>query len=519
MLRFLASIRYQLVGVPTNMDKLLKKLPLIITALLLGLLILWVHGHGFIEISVTGGNGGNFDYTISRQDGSKPVEISTDKTSIKRFLPRGSYQISVTASGNSHVAISKITGNLRTEKVDGTLRAEKARQFVGDNPAPCMYYIGEVLNSGECGDLLKNLNTHVPATASQPTYAVKFTTNGPQEAVEGIVNTKLGSLMLTQPFDEADDSGGGYHTINLLSASLTNPVRKVPLTLLKTDKTYAISAYADGFVVHDTKFTQVLYYSSLSAQPISLPITTPDQNNMIPISITSSPDSVVLYYSTDLISDEVSPDTQSEIVVYQQGKTNHYSVDGQPSSVVGCGLNVVCVLRGKTLEVYSTQSSSLKLLYQLTDIKDVLTLNDSLLVVSAKGVIGLNLVNRSGYYEYTFGKYQYCGSQNVPNGYVLCLINSQHNKVALLIDQSSADTTRIDQKVEKIQADSGIENVSIYKNYIFVTPRVATVFDSSTGTNKYDPAQIITSKQFLGTLLQKSSIDTGQFTVINTVAY
>jgi hypothetical protein len=132
-----------------------KRLVLVGLVLIVLFAFFWFYSHALLEISIDGSAAG-FSYSVSPQGAAKQRESKGNSGHATRIVGKGSYELLVHQNQNSSFRLFKTGGFLSKTVVKVKLSPENARQFVGDNPGPCMSYSGQVLVSSGCGDLYKN---------------------------------------------------------------------------------------------------------------------------------------------------------------------------------------------------------------------------------------------------------------------------------------------------------------------------------------------------------------------------
>ncbi len=488
---------------------------------LIGIILLylffWLSGHSYVEISVpTQNSNKEITYKLLNQASQKSQETKTSSSSIKKLIPRGNYEVWVSGEGGSYFSITKTGRFLATTSVNAKLQPEKSRQFVGDNPGPCMFYLEGRLVSYACGDLSTNLNIHMPANASQPTYVLKNQhADLAYGSVQGTVQTREGTLALVQP--PADNETGDGYSLYRLNGSLVASNR-VGLAALDKSKPYNITAYKDSFLVFDENLGQVLYYSSSTAKPAVVKVDKPSDQSLVLLDTKTKDTFVVTTYGN---KNEAKKQKQKAEVVLSDGTTSkHFSFSKNYFSATVCGTNKLCALASKNLDVYDIAGQKPALLYSLTNVATNMVNTDTgLLLINAQAVLNFNVDEREGFAEYTFGGYTFNNIVTLGgnNGYVLSLTNNKGRRVALLINQGSADSGAIDKKVLELEKLSEVSSLSIYENYIFISPNVSSlVYNNALKAFDYDPVQKKAANDKINQKIKELGIDTNKYIIVNT---
>lgn len=476
--------------------------------------------YGFIKVQVSQAVADSkLTYSLQRQGEAKTSIISTDSPTLKRLVPKGNYEILVSQNNKSRFALVETGGFFRTQQVALDLVPEHSRKFVGDNPAPCMYYTDR-LYSYECGDLYGQVNAHVPATATTPTYVSRHLLASIEGSLEGIIRTNSGPVGLSHP---SDVEGPGEHIAYLFDKDL-RPKETLELEELDNQKTYAIKAYGDGgFIIYSSNLDEVILYDSWNAKAQSLNLKAPEDKSLKAVSLSISGSTILLVYSNFSSGDITDADlqnkiTKNQIVIYQDQQIKIFELDGDPiSSAEPCGQNQICVLRNRALSIIDPDYQMAKPLYTVEGVDSIASLGNDLLAVRRGEVLNLDIGSKSGYIDYNLNGMSFCGLQKIDNSrYVLCVVDKD-KKAALLIDRTVADQDSLDKKIQQLRKQPAIKDISVYGNYIFITPDLGPlVYDVSIDGYGYSPSgrQLINDK--INREAQRLGIDTKTYKVINT---
>lgn len=493
----------------------------IISPLLL-IITLTVSNYSFISIEVTGSSpGGELTYRLLNQNGQKTTEIKTSSTKIKKIVPKASYEILVTQNEKSSFSVAKTGGFFTNTTVQAKVEQERSRQFIGNNPGTCMYYAGSILYTYGCSDSFSAVAIHVPATTSQPTYITK-NTDAINGAVEGIAKTKAGVVALIGASEGS--ASGAAHTAYLLQDGL-KLTSAVALQDLDAHTSYSMKPYKTGFIVYDSSFSKIRYYASVAAKPETITGGSPDDRAMLPFLISTSAGSIITAYSNNtqgetanLDSSNTSKQVKTDIYLYENGKTKKFAFNNSYTVIKLCGNQKLCMLGDKTLSVYSISSERPDFLFSVKNVHTIENFANSLLVVREHEIIQLNVDTQSGFIGYRLGDFQFCGTQDDIDGYLLCLIDNTSKKVALRINGAAVNNDNIDKKVEDLQKLSEVKGVSAYGKYIFISPNLGQVtYNNSLHSFGYDPAtkKVINSK--IDSEVTKLGVDRAVYKVINTL--
>lgn len=487
----------------------------IVLLMALSFTLFWIFGHSFLTIESGATDAGIKTYRIINIDGYES-KITTAKNSVRQVLKKGSYQVTVEAGTKNYFSFVETKGLLKTTYVRGTLSPEHGRTFVGNNPAPCMYYFDELLYSTECGESIRSLAKHIPASGYVPSY-ISYPEN---TALYGI-NESLVTLETGNTYALLKDVEGiaGY-SIQQIFGDMQGGER-VRLEGPNPDYSYKMKPYKNGLIVYSNEYPRVYFVDPTRAMNISpIEITTPPA---VPLrSITVQGRALVLLYSVAANLDTIGPEDdraeqdsledaqgETEVIVYEDGAQKNYKFPFTYSSGTQCAKDRLCLVGLGGASVYDTsEKKQPRLLYRVPLVIEAVGTNtDSVRFITPNGLILFNPTTASGYLEYAFGQYRPCGYNDaVSGGFLLCLIDTKQNKVGLLIKNSPLDGGAIDKQIQGLLASRDVSAVSVYKNSIIVIPSYPE--RNSQAENKR-------IAQTIDTLVRESGIDEKTYTIIN----
>lgn len=502
-------------------------LSLLLLVILFG--AMYVLGRGRLSVSVSPVVAGG-SITITNQQSHKSTTVKLGSGAYTKLLPKGNYEVSVTNKNQSAFNIVRVNGFFKRTIVSDTLTSEKSREFVGNNPRSCMYYIHATLYSYYCNDTYRNVAMHVPATATQPNYITTNKNGNIDAAVEANATTKQGDLVLLRAV-ATEDTSKPLHTVYVSGNQfeLKNPV---PLPDLNNQKSYLMQPYEDGFIAYDTKYQDVFYYPSTTSKPQRFVIPTASDASLKRTIFGASNDTAIVARSDK--SDFQNHDNtnikignvKTQLTIFHGGDTKNImftqKLDNYFVSITPCGTDKACLVSNQVLYVYDISGNKAKLLFTLNDAKSVSDVNSQLIVVQALGVLNLDVDKQSGYYEYTFGKYEYCGLQSTSTGYLLCVRDPKTTVTyALNITQSKDDLSDgIDKKFLELLDVAEIKSASMYKNFVFISPELGElVYNKSLRSFGYDPVVRKNANQKIDEELTKLGFNKSTYTITNTANY
>jgi hypothetical protein len=477
------------------------------------LVFYWIYSHSYIEVSVKSGSTGSLSYELKNQRNDKPSVAQSGTGNIKKLVAKGNYEVLVRQGEKSYFAVVKTKGFLGTTHVAASLKAEKSRKFVGNNPEPCMSYTENVLISYVCGDYYGNAKIHIPATNAQPTYSENPQNPTASGRLEGIV--QIGADNFAAIYGSIEEDAPAAHQIYKITSGFKLEDRVV-LTDLDPAKSYSVRNTAKGFVAYDDAYSKVLYYSSPKAKPEALRLEAPADKSLSPQAFDAQANDYLTLYSP--LNAATTKKSNSEVIITKEGQSNHFKFNKKYSKGIFCASQRVCLISSEGLDVYDISSKKASLKFSVTGAIDVMNGGGGLLAVRNNEVINIDSNDQTGFIEYSFGDFRFNAISYQGSSYVLSLTDNKDRKIALLISQAADDSGSIDKKIEQLQKMSQVSLVSIYDKYIYISPNAGPLtYISSINGYGYDPTLVKTTKNMINLEVDKLGIDKSVYTVINTL--
>lgn len=496
---------------------MLKKKILLIIALLLGVVgIYLIINYGFVEI-VVDTSASPVNVSVASQNGTKTIRKTVESNSAKILVRRGSHEFLAKQNGASHFAIIKTAGFMKTTTIRTKLAAENYRKFVGDNPAPCMFFNGVVLLTSGCGENYYRAQVHVPSTSQLPSHTKK--TDSPVEGnIEGYFSLPEKNMVLIKAPEVSEDQGSA-HSLYTIAGDFGLSDGK-SLTELSPSKNYSLLPYQQGFIAHDSTLEDIFYYPRAGSKADRLTFKNPSSQDLKPYVIASDETSVGVGFASSLAITDIESDKnyKSEIIIKTLGVEKDFKFEKRYATMTFCGKNKLCLLDKGRLDIYDVGGKKQKLLYSVSGVENLVATGSILLIVRSSEVINLDTVKQAGYSSYDFAGYNYCGLQTNQKGYVLCLINSSKDKVALYVDLSKTNTDSIDKKIADLIKIPEISKVSVYDRFIYISPELGDlVIDESVGGFDYKSSARSSAAKKINEQIDRLKIDRAQYTIINTL--
>lgn len=512
---------------PYSLPNNIRKVLIIIVPFVIALVaFLWFFNHSYIEITVTNPPPkGDFAYTITNQLSGRTFFENSGETSLKQRVSKGNYVITVTINGTSYFTVAKTGGFLSSTEVSASLKPEKLRTFIGNNPGPCMSYDGDLLFSYGCGSSFAELQVHQPATSDLPSL-----TQNPADnlafIVEGVLKVGGSDMVLLQNNAETTvDSDEARQYLYTIDNNL-DVISGAPLKGVASSGSYGIKTFKDGYLLYSSDLSDVLYYKDFVSEPERISITDTSTSDLSPLGMSVKGSLVAKVFSSSSSishteSAGTSPNKGRTIVMiydYKTRGTNTVSLPGAANYVELCGSYSLCVINNHIFEIYKIEGGKVHKSFVLPGVSDIAVNGNTTLAVSKTGVIEINPDTQEGFYQYTFGSYKFCGIQpQLVGGYVLCLINNKGGKYALYINPKQINADSVDKKVYQILQNPDVSGVSPYKNYIYITPDLGqSVYDPSSGGYTYDQSIVESANKNINQLLNRIGLDVSKYKVVVT---
>ncbi|MDB6151534.1 MAG: hypothetical protein JWQ44_2982, partial [Chthoniobacter sp.] len=494
------------------------------TGLLVVLLsiVIWASNHAYLSITATG-TSGDTNYKLVNSGDGTITEFKSKEKSIKRLVAKGSYEIYVQKDTASFITTAKAGSFLETTSVTGTLVSEQDREFVGYNPSPCSYYNSETLYSFECDGALESVSTHTPATNILPTLVEKSGLKS-TSAINGVAYTAFGPVIFTDPVYVTEEIVSADYTVGLLSPDMRT-LSPRSLNFLAFGEDYEIKAYLNGFIIYSSDLDEIYYFSSLEAYPKKLEVTVPKDSSQQAIGLNVNGSTIIRYYSNNPggeIEAETEGDAEpaaSEIYLMSESSNVRFTTSDLILGASGCFEKKLCALTSEGfLKVYTIGAKSLDFEFQYREVKQLHQINNVPLAVTTQGILSLAGESGKSFYVYTFGGYTYCGLEPAADGTIVCLIDSEQRKTALHLISTRTVSVAYDKQISKLIKSDLINDLSAYKNILFVTPRLNKPGSlESQVEGLYSAQQIQASNDNLSEALRASGISSQDYKVINTL--
>ncbi len=461
-----------------------KHLAAIILVLIFAAIFYMVFNYSFINLTVESKGEGTVSVRIIEQKNGKESVIESAGKTVKRLVKRGGYEVFAFQKNTTGMVVTEASGFLRTTNAQVKMSPENAREIIGENPSPCLELVQTTLISFSCSGSFQNAEIHKPAVGSQPTYLMRRLEN-PDYETRSTVTTKNGTFVL---FNAISPDGIPSYLVAKINTSL-DITEEYLLENLNTDKSYSMSTYKEGFLVYNDAFSEFYYYTDLTKEPQTIKIDRPEDPEYVPIFISTTRDSIVLSYIT---SHEETLDERhdarlgtSEVIVYKNESQEHYTFKGTLTYATICGIDLLCTQKADRMIVYNIQKANPKNVYEISSVQDIVDSNNDIFIIHKLGVIKLDTEQASGHVAYTFEESEYCGLKIIETGFISCVQTNQ-DRLAVQVNTSRAVGNVADRTYRKIKQLPGVNDVSMYKNTLYITPEAPFIYNPLTDANEPD---------------------------------
>lgn len=458
--------------------------------------------------------------TLTSENGKKST-FSTKADSVRRVVRSGRTEIQSEGTGYSSWTSVKLLGFLKYKRVYITPEPELKREFIGNNPASCALATKNILVSYDCGGDPNSLKIHTAASLTLPSYVIPVK-DVPLGTIEGVFEQPTGVEVLAL-IGEEDDSVQVIYNLDVNTGQLT---QKSLLSKLPADKTYSVKNYSSGYLLYDSSYSSLFYYTNGEVLSIDLPKNV--AANLNPIFVNSSFETIVEGYSDVSIDDFAdAPDksaitkvASNTIFITPKGeKTKQLSPKFLMGPAMMCGANRLCVMDvdhtdSNRLHVYDTASSDITELYTMNNIKELrVNQDDFVVLIKDNAIWSFDAEKVSAHKVYDLGDYSLCGlGGDLPKN----LVCVQQKNQASMLRLGQGNDTSIDKLTSELSKKPDIVSVRVYKNIIFVLPAINKVQTDAGFID--DPEQAKQMDETIKSYVSELKIDTKIYTVVNMAA-
>lgn len=511
------------VSQPTGQDNggQKKLLIIVIGSVLLFVVLLaalFLGGPKKLTVNVKSDSSSEITYRFANQANTNDVkEIKDSSKSVEVSLPAGTYELTVQQDDTNYFSVIDTSED---STIEATPQPERGRRYVGNLPGSCRFLLSNILYSHECGGALETMQAHVPATSTQPTFT-RPSFNETEDVIEGTIKTKEGTILLVYEAVVADHghitelgNGESPHIAHVLKSGSNMLGTGNALKGLPADERYFIQPYREGFLAYSASFSRAFYYASTKANPEEVAIAELENEDLSPNLLSAKDSSFVVAYAQE---DEEDSGLSSSLVLHENNQTKTFEMDKTFESIHLCGNNKLCGLSAGTMYVYDVAGEDAKLQYFVNGVRSMASYGNGLVVSRDGGVISLDIEKRSGYVQYTYDDFVSCGLQPAGNTYMVCIEGDEGAESMLLIEQAKTSDS-IDKKIASLMDMQELSVVSIYGNFITITPHAGGIkYQPATDTFGYDPEKVRQSKSAIEDRIKTIGLDKSKYKVRYTI--
>lgn len=470
-----------------------------IVLLFIATIVHWFFTTSYIVIT-TQSSSDSISYNILNQKNKKSdIEDSRQKT-IKKRVKKGDYEVLVKSDGRSFFKVIKTSGFLSKTIVNATLESEKYREFVGDNPGPCAHY-DSILFSYACTGDLSDLSVHVPATKDIPTSTLSIQSADFENAsIGGVI--KLGSKRYVYTQAPVEHEVTEKQSLLLEIDDQLNTLSTTALKGIPTISDQRIQRHKDGFLIYSNVSNEANYFKDKDGQPEKIAVRPYSGEGFSSVGTIASEDKVAAIYINSEQNQENQDSQETKkgktaLSIRANNQDSEYEINKYYTKALFCGKDYICFQSGQELFIYQIGDSKLKELYKITNVTDFNIKDETLYISRDREIISLKLSTKIGSINYSFGSYSNCGiSMNSATGYLVCIINKSSDRSMIAINTSKDNSTNIDKKIFELSEKPDIEHITVYRNFIKITPNTGSPVYNPT-TKNYEPVPAIRAKAYL----------------------
>jgi hypothetical protein len=484
---------------------------------LLALIVLWlVATYGFMTVQVVGSKGGErLSVELYNQSTKKSVTVQANGGRVRRFTVRGSYEVRVIQANQQAMVVAKSGGFFGNTDVSVRLIPQPSRGYAGYKPGGCMYSHAGITYSADCANS-SAVTRHVPASSNQPTYNQKVELGFSR--ILGISQTASGVVVLTAAIsaDEEDVQIRGPSVVLLRGDSV---VASAEVTDTKKDRQYAIKPFREGFIVYDSSFEWIRYYSSVGAKPQTIDIGKPADKNKKPLVLNTSGSLIVAVYSDKAdYQDNTDPEgigeVHSSVLFYSGNRARELVFDKQFGAVEVCGTNRLCTLEFGTnqLQIYDTRDTP-EIIFRVDNVSGVWG-DGKALFFSREGVIhGLDVAKQASAAVFAVKDFATCGVTVEGSVLLVCATGPDSKSVVFRVSKTGT-SDGIENKLSELSQADFVDDISVYGRYIMILPRLGEqVYPDGFGGLGYNPITKERAKKSINQTIKSLDIDGRAYTI------
>ena len=501
-----------------NKTKLILKTSIITFVFIIFItLINWLFQHGKIQISLPE----NVTSVSLLSDSRVEVYNIKNSKNFSKIVKKGHYTVLVksTLAENEFVGAVDVSGFLETSSLKISFSPQKQRSFIGDNPRECSRFISDKLISYPCRGQFIDTVIHSSANQDSPTQTHNiyeeiqknndfsdFTETG---SIEAVIENDNSLLVLSR----ASTGGIGEH--NLFKVNIINNNISVDLTksIDRLSERVGLSSIVnDGNILLYNLQRGVFYTgSSFDTLTETIPNIRPNKGYSVDGLDYNKNKHFLVTMKRNAKNERFvsSPDDKSILEIIDDNPkqtTLNFNVD----KARFCG-QYICVLGvNKNFYIYDYSFNEMLFLSNVADFKPT---DESVFVVGNEGILNINTDSLSGNSVYSFGNYKYNGL-SIDDNNIIVSVSYKNKKSALLLSSEPVSEYKIDKIIQPLQDNPYIKAVSVYKNYIFISPELGELeYNPTKGFLDYKPEATTEAKNAIFPLIKSLKLEENGYKV------
>lgn len=501
----------------------MRKKFIIAASIILSILLLYfVFNYSWIEIRYSN-NEGNTKLTLVGENNRLIEETTISKTSYRKLVRKGIYEISAESGLKGTFAVIKVGGWLKTTDLDLILEFQSNRSFVAKNPEECTYESRSVVYSVECGGAVTAIKYYVDPTNTSPPVQKTVQTN-----INGIIEGEIIESNVTYLLVREFNTNSPHVLYSLENNGTLSRISD--FNFLSSNKVYRTQQGSKGSYIFSTDGEDVFVLNSVSSKP----------ERLTSKSIQGETYGLIeLQDSLALITSSSGQIDQSRITTHD-GKASHseefeksavaenstlISMDGSlsvplefsPFNIVGCGNARICAVKDGEVYIYKLNDSELTEVYKFSNTSDIFWHKEGLILARTEGLILFDVDSMKGRTIYNYDDvYVYCGVKVYASYIHACIIDSTNDLHVLSLTMDSPATDQVDIKLGHLLESKLIEDFNARGNIVYISPALPEPdYIESLGIFGYDPELLKATHQSILNKARDLGIDSEKYKIIN----
>jgi hypothetical protein len=453
--------------------------------------IVFASQYGVIKIETDLGSNKKQTIKLLNQESEKETIIETASAPVSKIVRKGSYEVSVFSGDSNSFSINSINGFFRSTQITPKLKKQNSTEFIGYGADACSYYNGKYAISWGCLSDAASLVIHRPNIGIQATYNDEnpYKLSG---TIESIFELDGETIALVRGVTTYNGDQIYYkHYYYRLDESF-RPVEKIPAKGLRPNKFYEVKSSSNKLVLYDSELSDFYTLDSMKDEPKKIEYSQPTDKSMSAKSVKIYDGKIIIMYSNyapDIDNDKTGDVLNTFFVIdgdnVKTKELNEIIID----QFSLCSDQYFCIIQNGNMSVYALEGDDFEYSYSVSGVNSIYQSGKNILITKKSGIINFSVSDRSGYYSYKGTGFETCGiRQTTPEYSILCVVDKYNRRSLLKIDLEKMKTSDPSMIVQYLSNLDSVENVSIYKNSISITPEYGNIaYREDLGEHGYDP--------------------------------